>query len=263
MDKALSKELYKKYFREEENHSITFLGNKLVVLFPKVYIKKKIAEITNKTINILGIFEGYIFDDIDEEDLNKADHKFGLKCPAFITLNPPTMEEMKTTIEDPISGEMYRETYYKLTFYFGETFIQNTIAVQSINVLKKFTDMLFGGHIPSVLTYEDILSSWDLCNRSNGGGDLRADYAMLAIIIASLTRCPDDYTTQFRLKYKKYYEKGIRNGKIVRMNDIPKYSSDFAALTGADAKHGITIAMKNRRVDKKETAITPIEEVIK
>ena len=46
------------------------------------------------------------------------------------------------------------------------------------------------------------------------------------------------------------------------MNDIPKYSSDFAALTGADAKHGITIAMKNRRVDKKETTITPIEEVI-
>ena len=64
MNNNISKDLYKKYFREEENHSVTFLGEKLVILFPKEYVKKKIVEITNKTINILGIFEGYIFDDI-------------------------------------------------------------------------------------------------------------------------------------------------------------------------------------------------------
>ncbi len=262
MADKLDSEMYKKYFREENDHSITFLGTKMVVVFPKEYVKQNIATILNKSINILGIFDGYIFDDINNDDINKADHIFSLKCPASITLNPPSIDEFRNIIEDPISGEMFKETFYKLTFYYGDTFIENTVAVQSLNILKKFVDMIFGGHIPSSLSYEDVLNTWDACNRSNGGGDLKADYAMLALTIASLTRCPDDYTTQFRLKVDQYYNKGIMNGKIVRMNDIPKYSSDFAALTGADAKRGITIAMKNKRVDKRETTITPIEEVI-
>ena len=58
MNNNLSKDLYNKYFREEENHSVTFLGGKLIILFPKEYVKKKIVEITNKTINILLIHIG-------------------------------------------------------------------------------------------------------------------------------------------------------------------------------------------------------------
>lgn len=264
MTKEANIKLYNTYFKEESDHSVTFLGKKMEIIFPKEYIKRNIATITNKDINMIGIIEGYIFDDVDldvETDANKG-HHFALKCPALITLLPPNIEEYSTTVEDDVSEEMYKETYYKLIFYYGDTFIQNTNTVQSLNVLKQYVEMLFAGHLPSVLTYEDILLTWDLCNRSNQGGDLRVDLAMLALTVASLTRCPDDYTTQFRLKYDKYYEKGIYNGKIVRMNDIPKYSSDFAALTGADAKRGITIAMKNRRVDKKPDVVTPIEEVI-
>lgn len=257
-----SKKLYNQLFREESDHSVTFLGTKLVVIFPKEYIKKGIATINGKSVSILGIFEAYTYDNVDKDVEDECEHHFALKCPTLLTLVPPSIDEYSTTVEDNISGEMYKETYYKLTFYYGDTFIQNTIAVQSLEVLKKYVELIFAGHMPSVLTYEDILNTWDLCNRSNGGGDLKVDFAMLAITLASLTRCPDDYSTQFRLKYDKYYANGIYNGKIVRMNDIPKYSSDFAALTGADAKHGITIAMKNRRVDHKETTVTPIEEVI-
>lgn len=262
MTKDNSKALYNKCFREESNHSVTFLGEKLIVLIPKEYIQRNIATIINKDISLLGIFEGYIYDNVDKDIDDPCTHHFVLKCPAMLTLTPPTFVEYSTVIEDSISGEMYKENYYKLSFYYGDTFIQNTVAVQSIEVYKKYADMLFTGHLPSLLTYEDVLNCWDICNRANGGKDLSVDYIMQAVIIASLTRCPDDLTTQFRLKYDTYYKKGIYNGKVVRMNDIPKYSSDFAALTGADAKHGITIAMKNRRVDKKPETITPVEEVI-
>lgn len=266
LDKKSSIELYKKYFREESDHSVTFLGSKLNMIFPKEYIKKDIASINNKQVHILGIFEAYIYDDINkdiEENPNDYSHHFALKCPAILTVNPPSIEEFSIVIDDQITAEKYKESYYKLTFYYGDTFINNTVAVQSINVLKNFSNMIFSGHIPSLLTYSDVLETWDLCNRSNGGGDLKVDYAMLAIIVSALTRCPDDYTIPFRFKYEKYREKGILNGKIVRMNDVPKYSSDFASLTGADAKHGITIAMKNRRVDNKDVTVTPVEDVIK
>lgn len=262
MDKNASKAMYNKYFSENASHEVTFLGEKLIILIPKEYIKKNIATIVNKDIQLLGIFEGYIYDSTDKDIEDEPTHHFVLKCPAQITLTPPSIFEYSTTIEDNITGEMYKEKYLKLVFYYGDIFIKNTVAIQSIDVYKKYADMLFSGHLPSLLSYEDVLETWDRCNRINGGKDLDVDYAMLAIIVASLTRCPDDYSTQFRLKYEQYYNKGIYNGKLIRMMDIPKYSSDFAALTGADAKHGITISMKNRRVDKKSETITPIEEAI-
>lgn len=262
MDKATSKATYDKYFKKEADNSVTFLGNKLIVLIPTEYIDKNIATIINKNFQLLAIFEGFIYDNADKDIDDPYDNRFTLKCPALLTLTPPSFEMYSKIIEDNISGEMYKEKFYKLVFYYGDTFIQNTVAVQSIEVYKKYADMFFSGHLPSLLTYEDTLITWDECNRENGGKDLDVDFAMLAIIVASLTRCPDDYTTQFRLRYEEFYKKGIHSGKIVRMNDIPKYSSDFAALTGADAKHGITIAMKNRRVDKRPETITPVEEVI-
>lgn len=264
MNKEMNKKLYSEFFKEESDDSITFLGKKMEVIFPEEYIDKNIATITNKTISMLGIFEGYIYENLEDsisED-SKYLYHFAIRCPTLITLIPPLIEIFDKTVENLDTGEMFKQKHYKLVFYYGDRFIQNVNTVQSINTLKKFTDMLFSGHLPDLLSYENILYSWDLCNRSNVGDDLDVDLAMLALIIASITKCPDDLNIPFRLKYDKYYEQGIYNGKIIRIYDIPKYSSDFASLTGADAKRGITMSMKNRRVDKKSSELTAVEEII-
>lgn len=253
--------LFDKYFTITKDGPVIFNGSKLVIVFPEKYLKK-IATITNTTITTLGVYEGYIFDDMEEEDLEKASHKFISKIACEVTLTPSHIDTYNSIYEDPVSETMVKELFYKLVFLQGDVYMANTIATQSLTVMKSYLELLFGGSIPKSLSYDDIVKVWDRCNRSNGGGSLKVNISVLSSIVANLVRCPDDLSTQFRFKYDQYYKKGIKNGKLVRLFDAPKYTDSYSALTGADPKHGITVAISNTRMTGKEDEPIPIELAI-
>lgn len=261
MDKTSSNSLYTKYF-EQVGDSIYFKGEKLIITFPEEFIKKKVAIIVNKNVAVLGIYKGYIFDDIDEENLNNATHEYTLKSPSQYIITPSLIEEYTTSVMDTTNETMKRVKMIKLTFFQDDKYIDDVNTVVSTDVLESFMNMLLGGQIPETITYAELPKIWNECNRRNGGGNLTMNFNSLCSIVAGITRCPDDYSVPFRLKYKHYLSKGIEQGKMLRLYDVPKFTSNFSALTSADPKHGITVAM-NRKTESKKDIITPVEEAIK
>lgn len=256
----IDKKIFDKYFKKNDNKSITFLGTKLIVIIPDKYFNK-IASITNTTVTTLGIFEGYIFDDIDEEDFSKATNKFVMKLPSEVILTPSNIDTFSIEKEDIIEETLKKENMTKLIFFQGDQFILSTSLVQNYNVIMSFLNMLFNGYMPSSLSYEDILLVWDNCNRFNGGGSLKVNITTLGSIIANIVRCPDDLSTQFRMRYERFREQGVKNGTLVRLYDLPKYTDSYSAITSADPKHGITVAIERKNEGIPEIT-TPIEKAI-
>jgi hypothetical protein len=262
MNETQNENLVKKYFKIEPNGGVTFIGSKLVVIIPDKYFRRGVAKIVNTNIITMGIFEGYIFDDVNEEDLAKAEHKYVLKAPNEITLVPSHIEKYAIEVEDSIEETLCKETVYELIFLQGDTYMANISVVSSLEVMKEFMEMIFFAYIPSTLNYVDTLKIWDKCNRDNGGGALKSNFSLLAAIIATLVRCPDDLSVPFRFKWDWYFDKHIYNGKLIRVYDAPKNTNSYSALTSADPKYGITVAIERRRAEHKKDDISPIEEVI-
>ena len=77
-----SKDEYKKYFRVEEDKSITFIGEKLVIQVPQFLLDQRVVEIVGTTVIALGLFDGYIFDDVEETDITKAVARYSSKVPS-------------------------------------------------------------------------------------------------------------------------------------------------------------------------------------
>lgn len=259
MTKEESNSLFNKYFKLEKDNSITFLGEKLKIIIPEKYVEKDIAHINNNFVESIGIFEGYIFDDMSKEDINEADHSFVLKAPDMLYLDPAHVERIAMTVNDPINDVMKREFVYELTFLQGDTYIKDVNSVQDLGTADAMLGMVMNAQMPKSITYEDYLTIWDKCNRRNKAKDLNVTYNILAMIVSELIRTPDDMTKPFRLNFEKYYSKGIMNGKPIRAFDVPRFTNNFSSLTGADTKHGITVAMEQSRVEKRKDTPTPIE----
>ena len=92
------KDLYKQFFRIEPDNSITFIGNKLIVQIPQSFIDQNITQIINTSVSTFGIFEAYIFDDFNESDITKANHKFTSKIPSVL-FNTSTICEEKFAVK--------------------------------------------------------------------------------------------------------------------------------------------------------------------
>ena len=51
--------------------SVTFIGTKLIIQIPESFFKDNISKMIRSDVSTLGIFDGYIFDDVDEDDIKR------------------------------------------------------------------------------------------------------------------------------------------------------------------------------------------------
>jgi len=256
-----SKEMMKKYFKIE-NGEVIFTGSKLIIQIPEKFIEDDITQINQTTVTTLGIFEGLIFDDVDEDDLTKYNHNFVFKLPAIIYMNPSHIETSIVTSEDLETETLVKEKYYNFIFLNGDTFIVSTSLVQSFGVVDSFIKMMLNGKIPKGIRYDEIATIWSNCAFINGSGAMGSDFVTLSTITSNLVRDPLDFSKPFRLNAEDYYKKGIYNGKMIRYMDIPRYISNFTAITGSDPRHSITVAMERIYGEGKSDTMSPIEENI-
>ena len=250
------------YLKQLEDNSIIFTGNKLVIHIPEKFVENGITVINQTTIMTLGIFEAYIFDDIDEDDITKASHKFTLKLPSNIFMKPSHIDKISKYEENIDTDTLEKENYFAFIFLNGDTFIVTTSVVQSTSTVDNFVYMLLNGQIPKSVNYDEIAKLWSECSIINGSKTLKSDFNTLAMIIANIVRDPANLSQPFRLVYDKYFAKGIMNGKMLRYMDIPRYISSFTAITGSDPRHGITVAMERIHGEKQTDITSPVEEII-
>ncbi len=255
-------DLYDKYFKEQPDTSIKFMGEKLVFVIPKYYFEKKVASFIGRTVEVLGIFEAFIFDDPDEENFNKA-KKCVFKLPVFFLTTPTDIQEKTINVEDTELETVEKVKLYVLTFYQGDTCVNGTVVAELLPTMRKYAEMLFGAQLPATLSYREILEVWIQCNDLNGSAGLGVTYPLLASIVGELIRDPKDLSRPFRRSLPKTDKIANipHNGKTVRLMDLPRYISSFAAVSSADAKHGITVS-STRTYNNKKEPISPVEEAI-
>lgn len=262
MSAALTKELFNKYFKKSDNGEVFFTGNKLVIQVPEQFLDNGITEINQTTITTLGIFEGLIFDDVEEEDLTKFTHRFIFKLPATMIMKPSHIDKNIQTTENVETETLVKETFYSFIFLTGDTFMVSTSLVQNFNVVDNFIKMMLNGKIPKDIRYDEISLLWSKCAFLNGSGSMGSDFVTLSTIVSNLVRDPQDFSKPFRLKVEEYYKKGIYNGKMIRYMDIPRYISNFTAVTGSDPRHSITVAMERIYGEGQKDTLSPVEENI-
>lgn len=252
-----SKDEYKKYFRVEANKSITFIGEKLVIQVPQFLIDQGVVEIVGTNVVSLGIFDGYIFDDIEENDVTKAIARYTSKVPSTMHLKPSHIEESFSYVENPETETLVKEKMYSFIFLKGDTYIESMSLVKDSDTADKWLVLMLHGKIPTNIKYAEIPVIWSKCAFLNGLDDLGAEFNTLSAISANLTRDPKNYSNPFRYVFEKYFEKGIFNGKMLHYYNVPMYVSNFSSITGANAKHGITVAMT-----RSTNTETPVEDMI-
>jgi len=257
------KSLYNKYFTQQPDGALIFNGGRLVIQIPSYFYSNGVTNVNQTTVETLGIFEGLIFDDPDEDDMTKYSHKFTSKLPANVIMKPSHINEASRIVEDVENETVVKETSIDLIFLKGDTFIVNTAIVQDLDVSDKYIAILLGAHMPKTIGYEELATIWQQCAAINGSGDLSSNFATFELICMNLTRDPKDYTVLFRHVYEKYYAEGIKNGTMINYVHVPKYTSGFTSLTSWDPKYGITVAMEHTRGEHKKDTVSPIEEAIK
>lgn len=255
--------LYDKYFTQKPDGSLIFNGERLVIRIPPYFYSSGVTKIMQTTVETIGIFEGLIFDEYDEEDLSKFSHKFTTKLPGNVIMKPSHINDSVQISENIETETVVKENSIDLIFLKGDVFILNTNIVQDLDVSDKFIDILLNAHMPKTVTYEELVILWQRCAYINGSGDLDSNLAIFELICMNLTRDPKDYTTLFRQVYEKYYASNIMNGTMINYVHIPKYTSGFTSLTSWDPKYGITVAMKHTHKKNKKDVISPVEEAIR
>ena len=254
--------LFDKYFIPQPDTSITFVGSKLVIQIPETFIEKGISSINRTTVTTIGIFDGYIFDDYSNDNISDADHKFTLKIPSNIFLTPSHIEKSTRIVERVETETFEKENIYNLIFLEGDTFMLSSNVVQECSTVDNFMYMLLNGQIPKNIKYDELPNLWLQCSIINGSGTLGSDFSIFGMIISNLVRDPQNFSVPFRLVCDKYFSKGIMNGKMMSYQAIPRYISNFTAITGSDPRQGITVAMARVYGDKEKDVKSPIEEVI-
>ena len=51
-------------------------------------------------------------------------------------------------------------------------------------------------------------------------------------------------------------------GKRIMYRDIPRYISNFTAITGSDPRFGVTVSMEKTKGQKKPDTNSPVEDMI-
>ena len=260
----MAEKLFSKYFENLPNKSVLFKGQKLIVQIPFDWVDQGVTSINQTTVETLGFFEGYIFDDIDNNDIAQAVNKFTMKLPCNVVLTPSHIVESFMTIENVETETLEKVKVYNLIFMQDDVFMVSTSLVQKLNISDKFIYLMLSGQLPHTIKYAEIPILWQKCADMNGSGDLNSNFNTFALIVMNLARDFDDPTIMFRYIYDKYYAKGVYTANMIHYWNIPKYTSGFTSITATDAKYGLTVTMeRTARKGANANVKSPIEEVIK
>lgn len=254
-------ELYDQYFKIEDG-AVIFKGTKLIIQVPQSFIDDGITVIEQTDITTLGIFDGYIFEDVEGSDLEKADHHFVMKLPAKLFMKPSHIDVQDIMVEDTVNDTVSKEKFYNFIFLTGDTFMVSTSLVKQFGIVDNFMRMMLNGKMPKAIRYDEIASMWSECAFLNGSGALKSNYSTLATIVSNLVRDPKDYSKPFRYNAESYYAQRVYNGKVIRYMDIPRYISNFTAITGSDPRHSVTVAMERIHGEKQKDVFSPVEQNI-
>lgn len=190
------------YLKYNDDDSVTFTGNTLVVHIPRRYEKYAMISVGD-TVRALGIFE---------INVNETqDH--GLFIPAVLDLCPTRSDYVTVNGAD----------YLRCIFNKGDTFIKNKQVVRNEYIAYIiFTEYLESGFIPEFLSYDNCAFIFDTIKEVTGS-KIPAKHVVYEAIFSHMAKKPGDYRVPYRLSDMKHRPLWLK------LTDIPHTAQSFTA----------------------------------
>ncbi|MGL4949659.1 MAG: hypothetical protein ACRC5M_04695 [Anaeroplasmataceae bacterium] len=247
-------EIINKAFTITSDNRVVVKAPFVRVYIPEDFFNRKISEMIGSDISTIGIFyiDVYGIGDkgFDIDNLPKP-KRILFKMPMQMTLCPSNITEMRDDEKNLVSI---------LEFLEGDTFIKSVLFVRSWKTVSKTIDLLLKGFIPKELGYDQILTFIDECCVENKTNTQIAD-TILEILIAELSRDPNDLIRPFRLAVRDNPKIKMTEKQFVKIDNLGRMYNTFAAISSGDPKQGITTSI-NRKRYKEEQKSSTIEDAL-
>lgn len=221
------------YFKVQGT-TLVFTGKQLEVFVPKRYEMHNALTVTD-TVKTVGFFDMVINGTIET----------GMQWAAMITMKPSTMETV----------QLGKESFLKLTFVQGDTFLTDTRYVRSTRIAYVlFYEMGYGGHIPKFVMNGKTGTIYDYISHVTGLY-FNANHAILEMIESQLERDVNDISKLWRLtnRSKKPTRLGLQ--AVAQLTQ-----STTGKLSGSYIKQGLESALAH---SQDATIISDIEETLR
>jgi len=170
-------------------------------------------------------------------------------APAMMRINPDNIRTVKV---DEVS-------YFEFTFEPGSTVVANVDVVQDNQILYTiYNEFIAKGSVPWYFTYRDMGELFSLA-RQYTATRLGANHAITELMVATISRNPDNLTQQYRHIVTKPQDLHQTPPKIIKLNSVTYGATNTTAkLIGAYYEEGLISAL----VSPSER-VEPIEDLLR
>ena len=235
-----------KIFREVGD-SLVVDSARVEVHIPQSYFSDEISEWFGDKLKTICIFKFRSFADGESKG---TDHIMLMPVEAVISYS----DRSETESETGDDGDGQTEKIQVLHLERGDVFIENLNITKSADAVKRFVNLLHGGHLPRSIPYEKVMQFYFDCLDINGV-DLEVPSVILEAIVSELYRGGDEQSLPFRRSKGKTY-------RPVNIKRLAALNSSWAAVAFEDMGQALVSSVARGRRGVKDVK-SPIEDTIR
>ena len=223
MDEKLSK-----YFiLTPEKSFIVAPGKYIEIKIPDDYFDSGVSSVVGDTISTFGFLDIYAWDKYSETPKMSDADKILLRIPNIISTRPSRISH------DSKNGVKVLE------YFEGDSIITTTLVAKDSSIVVKYLWLILGGKIPDDISYPEIIAYFEKTCEMNAV-DMKVNALFQDLIVVAVSRDPNNLSRQFREAIKDNPRISMYSRKLVNIDAIPSLTSQFSAISGSNAKYGIT-----------------------
>lgn len=232
-------------FLKTINDKVLFSGDgELIYYVPEKYFDIKAAETIGEKVKTIGMFTYAVFDKSGKKITSKP-----FNCPTMIECIPSSISKEANYL---LEGTKEAKAYRLLHFKNNDELICSTKLPVDFTVLEKFVDIFKGGNLPENIPYDKIqeyvLKNAELCKF-----DYKVSVQIIGMVISEIYRYDKDLSKPFRIADTN----DMLAYKAISIENVPKYTSAFTAVTSDNADEAIAAAMTT-----KGNGNSPLENIV-
>lgn len=207
----------------EDGSVVTTKGCK--ILIPARFAEQQLAVLGSET-NICGLFAIVV-----------EDRYYGVSSAmAMMRIEPTVTNNIKCGEED----------YLEFVFDPGSTVISSTELVKSDTfIYLVYSEIMAKGNVPWYMSYEDMGRIFESAPY-HAGVSVGANFAVIEMIVAAISRVPDDPTKYFRHQINTAADIANKEPEFIPLRSVTYGASNTTAkLIGAYWEEGLTSALVN------------------
>ena len=219
------------FFKTTSKNTVVFTGDgELIYYVPENYFTNGTATVIGDVVRLMGLFTYGLFD-----KSGKLLYTRLFKCPTTISCKPYKIDKVA---DYHLAGTGEAKPYRFLYFHKDDKLICSTFVPKEVDNVELFVKLLTGGHLPENIPYDQI-QDFVIENANLNNFNYKVSNQVMGMVISELYRDKKVLSKPFRYTDMK----DMTAYKAIRIQDGPKYTSPFTAVTSDNADEAIAAAM--------------------